>query len=241
MAVPSKFAREQYEALLAEESPKRQHSSNSKINFRRTIDHLRKVFTPSSTEESGLSSPPSEHEWFSQGRSKRLSKFEGGHRLSASRGTSSANISSALYGSDSGTSDGVNSGWTSTQSLLSGTNFLSQNGETDECEAVATPWDSALVLVTPAFSSAAATSSDAGGSCARFPSRQIRNASQGTIHHGHGAYTRFGSITKEHKVTIQRAPSVRSQSALSVCNSDLDEAESLAEAFPEISEVVFEG
>lgn len=225
-AEPSEFAKRQYAALMAAEA-NRTHLSDLKTNLKKRIEGLRKAFT----------AKPNEKESLPQDGSTTPASFQGGYKLTQAQESSTAVSTASGGGSNFGIS---REAWWTSDENLSGTTLLSSPALSGRAsEEVATPYDSGLDLVTPAWSPLDAPSFDSNGSYVPIVSRNVRNVSQGTINHDNGDYIRFGSINKP--VTIQRAPSVQSHSAISISNSKLDEAESLAETFPEIGEVVAKG
>ncbi|KAF2167066.1 hypothetical protein M409DRAFT_22501 [Zasmidium cellare ATCC 36951] len=225
MAIHSKFAREQYEALLAQEDSSRYRLSDFKSHFKKTVQNLRSTFTPKADGKSGMTGLSSLEE-LSPG-------FQGGHKLATMLSSSSTLPSKMASGSKSGSSSA--SGWVSTCTPnLSGSTLLSQYGDPEDAP---TPWDSGLDLITPASTPELATPLDVEGTCKRLLSRTVRRVSHGSIHFDDGDYIRFGSINTG-KVTLHRAPSVQSHPAISISSSELDDVETLAGCFPEIGELV---
>ncbi|KAK4493706.1 hypothetical protein PRZ48_014891 [Zasmidium cellare] len=218
MAVPSKFAREQYEALLAEEDSNRRRTSDLKSHFKKTIKNLRSTFTPKSNEKSGTNLQLSSAEWLPQDRMPKSQGFLGGHKLASALASSSTLASNT--GSDSKSGSSPNS---------SGTTLLSQFGDPEDAPA---PWDSGLDLITPASSQ----TFNVDSTCKPF-SRTVRRVSHGSIHCEDGEYIHFGSINTG-KVTLHRTPSIQSQSAISISNVELDNVEWLAGEYREIGDLV---
>lgn len=249
MAVPSEFARKQYEALLAQEKTSQGRRTDLKAHFKKTIDNLRSTFTPKSNEMSNAQLELSTFERLPQTNAfqggyklaamntsssstfERFSKttgFQGGHDLAAMSTSNTALSNGNHVDMKSGSSDAVSTPNLSTSTLPS---------EYSDSKNVATPWDSGVELITPAAKNAVAAAPDVDDCSEPMLTRTVRCVSRGSIHYGDNDYVRFGSIHTG-MVKLHRAPSIQSQSAISFCNSELDDAESLAETFPEIGEFV---